>query len=136
MTSTSCAHLKVVHVYVGYLVLLATLIQSVVGALKYAILKPGRAKCHNTIGLIVWIVGFLDIFLAGCFWSSPSYGPVIMGLSTFCVVGTLMTALYVRIKSRNYPLTAGFTSNLESYDRVPNITPGDYDDDTFESADV
>ena len=111
------------HVYVGYLVLLVTVIQTITGVLKYCLFKPGRVKSHNTIGLIVWMIGCANIFLAGCFWSSPFYGPGIMGLSALSVVGTVVTSLYIRSKSSgcHTPLVSVTgTCNSESYDRVPN----------------
>ena len=56
-----------------------------------------------------------------------------MGLSGVCLIGTVVSALYIRIKSRSYrptSMSAGATDNLESYDKVPNIESGDDIDNT------
>ena len=128
----NCPHVlprfQVLHVYLGYLVFVVMLIQTTIGMLKYYFFKPGWAKSHNTIGLAVWIIGCLNIFVAGCFWASTSYGPINQYASALCMVGTIVMALYVRMKSKGHlstHTTIGISGNLELYDRIPNIEDGD-----------
>ena len=104
--------------------LLVVLMQTITGMLKCCFPKSCRFNSHNKIGLIVWIIGCVNILLAGCFWSSPFYGAGIMGLSSLSVVGAVVTTLYIRNKSRSFQtplLSVVGTRDLGSYDRIRNF---------------
>eukprot|EP00536_Pseudo-nitzschia_multiseries_P009060 jgi/Psemu1/306270/fgenesh1_kg.245_\ len=87
--------LKIIHTWLGYIVLLGVTIQTIVGITKYMSLPRSFAKWHGALyaGPMIWFFGCINICLALTFWMSTTYSSSVKIVALFCAVWTVLTTI-------------------------------------------
>ena len=67
--------INALHVWIGYLVLVLMLLQTLVGMSKY--FEMVKAKFHGKLGLYIYVGGICNICIASIFWNSESWKGIV-----------------------------------------------------------
>ena len=93
--------IKQVHVWLGYVVILLTIFQVIVGINKYITkTKTGESimKWHGYLGLVVYLLGQTNIVIASSFWGTKSFNKSLAIIFVISSVVILMTVRHVSIQ--------------------------------------
>lgn len=91
--------IKQVHVWLGYILIILTLFQAIVGLNKYVKKSTSGksiAKWHGYLGLVIYLLGQTNIFIAALFWGTASWSkPMALG----CTLASVAALMYLRFHS-------------------------------------
>mmetsp|Transcript_15659 Transcript_15659/g.17602 ORF Transcript_15659/g.17602 Transcript_15659/m.17602 type:complete len:234 (-) Transcript_15659:42-743(-) len=93
---------KQLHTWFGYLILIGLVVQSMMGMMKYTLLKTKKEKFaswHGVAGPILWFLGCMNISSGVYFWSSTSYTGTIQTLIALSIITTV--AITILFKTNN-----------------------------------